>query len=100
MSFRVTGLDPGLFVDLHHLSDGELAARGARRVGVEQKPNAPCRISLDDVMLSPQLAKTMIGERMALKSSVRPGSNCAAPRDNLLPTKICSTIQRISASFI
>ena len=48
MSFRVTGLDPDLFVDLHHLSDGELAARGARRMGVEQKPNAPCRISLDD----------------------------------------------------
>jgi hypothetical protein len=48
MSFRVTGLDPNLFADLHALSDAELAAQGVRRVRVDQKPNAPCRISLDD----------------------------------------------------
>ncbi|MBI3438352.1 MAG: DUF1203 domain-containing protein [Proteobacteria bacterium] len=48
MSFRTTGLDPNLFVDLHALSDGELAARGMQRMRVERKPDAPCRISLDD----------------------------------------------------
>lgn len=48
MSFRVTGLDPNFFADLHALSDGELAERGMRRVRVERKPEAPCRISLDD----------------------------------------------------
>lgn len=48
MSFRVTGLDPNLFADLHQLSDAELAAKGVARVRVDQKPNAPCRISLDD----------------------------------------------------
>ncbi|MFZ2030952.1 MAG: DUF1203 domain-containing protein [Vitreimonas sp.] len=48
MSFRVTGLDPDLFADLHALSDGALAARGMQRMRVEQKPDAPCRISLDD----------------------------------------------------
>jgi hypothetical protein len=48
MSFRVTGLDPDLFADLHALSDATLAAKGVQRVRVEQKPNAPCRISLDD----------------------------------------------------
>lgn len=48
MSFRVTGLDPNLFVDLHALSDGDLAARGMQRMRVERKPDAPCRISLDD----------------------------------------------------
>ena len=49
MSFRVAGLDPNLFADLHALSDDELAARGMRRMRVERKPDAPCRISLDDV---------------------------------------------------
>lgn len=48
MSFRVAGLDPNLFADLHGLSDAELASRGMQRVRVERKPDAPCRISLDD----------------------------------------------------
>lgn len=48
MSFCVTGLNPAQFADLHALSDEALALRGARRVRVESKPSAPCRISLDD----------------------------------------------------
>lgn len=48
MSFRVTGLNPAQFADLHALSDEALAVRGAKRVRVESKPAAPCRISLDD----------------------------------------------------
>ncbi|MBS0385238.1 MAG: DUF1203 domain-containing protein [Proteobacteria bacterium] len=48
MSFRVAGLDPKLFGDLHGLSDPDLAARGIQRIRVERKPDAPCRISLDD----------------------------------------------------
>ncbi len=48
MSFRITGLDPALFSDLHALPDAALAARGAERVRVEEKPSAPCRITLDD----------------------------------------------------
>lgn len=48
MSFRVTGLDPNLFADLHGLGDASLAAKGVQRVRVAAKPNAPCRISLDD----------------------------------------------------
>ena len=48
MSFRVSGLDPNLFTGLHGLSDVALAAEGVQRVHVDQKPNAPCRISLDD----------------------------------------------------
>ena len=48
MSFRVTGLDPELFADLHVLSDAALAANGVHRVRVEKKPDAPCRVSLDD----------------------------------------------------
>ena len=48
MSFRVSGLDPNLFADLHALSDAALAERGVERVRVERKPDAACRISLDD----------------------------------------------------
>ena len=48
MSFRITGLDPSPFQHLHALSDADLAAAGAQRVRVTEKPAAPCRISLDD----------------------------------------------------
>jgi hypothetical protein len=48
MGFRVTGLDPDLFADLHALSDEALKTRGVERVRVAEKPAAPCRISLDD----------------------------------------------------
>ncbi len=48
MSFRVIGLDPNLFADLHALTDRELATRGMSRMRVERKPDAPCRICLDD----------------------------------------------------
>ena len=48
MTFRITGLDPSPFRDLHALSDAALAAQNIRRVRIEEKPSAPCRISLMD----------------------------------------------------
>ncbi len=48
MSFRITGLDPTTFRDLHALSDADLAARCVQRVRVTEKPGAPCRVSLAD----------------------------------------------------
>jgi hypothetical protein len=48
MSFRVAGLDPELFADLHALSDAALMDKGIERVFVSEKPSAPCRITLDD----------------------------------------------------
>jgi hypothetical protein len=48
MSFRIQGLDPELFADLQTLSDEQLTAKGIERVRVDEKPGAPCRISLDD----------------------------------------------------
>jgi hypothetical protein len=48
MSFRIVGLDPAPFRLLHALSDEMLTAAGVRRVRVEGKPVAPCRVSLDD----------------------------------------------------
>lgn len=48
MAYRIAGLDPAPFQDLYLMSDAELAAQGVRRVRVEARPGAPCRISLDD----------------------------------------------------
>lgn len=48
MSFRIAGLDPAPFAHLHALSDRALAELGVQRVRVEEKPGAPCRISLED----------------------------------------------------
>src|SRR5262245_62012511 len=48
MSFRITGLDPELFADLHALGDAALAQKGIERVRVTQAHAAPCRITLDD----------------------------------------------------
>lgn len=48
MTYRIIGLDPAPFRDLHFLSDAILSGRGMRRVRVEAKHSAPCRISLDD----------------------------------------------------
>jgi hypothetical protein len=46
--FHIRGLDPDLFGNIIGLSEADLAARGVLRVRVDEKPSAPCRISLDD----------------------------------------------------
>lgn len=46
--FRVVALARERFAPLFSMSDGELSARGARRVTVDAKPGYPCRISLAD----------------------------------------------------
>lgn len=55
MSFRITGLDPASFRDLHRLSDSDLAAQNIHRVRVDEKPGAPCRISLTDAEVGEQV---------------------------------------------
>ncbi len=49
MSFRIRGLDASPFTPLFAKSDAELRESGAQRMRVEDKPGAPCRISLADV---------------------------------------------------
>jgi uncharacterized protein DUF1203 len=48
MSFRATGLAPSQFEPLFALCDAALAARGMRRMAVDEKPGFPCRVSLED----------------------------------------------------
>lgn len=66
MGFRVAGLDPALFQDMHRLTEAELVAEGVRRVRVETKPGAPCRISLEDAE---------IGESVLLLSYLHQGAD-------------------------
>lgn len=47
-NFHIRGLDPDLFRNLYGRSEAELAALGVVRMRVDEKPSAPCRISLDD----------------------------------------------------
>ena len=55
MTYRIRGLDPAPFTPLFALDDGELAARGARRVVAGADRGFPCRISLDDAKAGEEL---------------------------------------------
>lgn len=48
MKYRITGLEPEQFRELFGMSDEELAKRNIVRSVVQEKPGAPCRISLED----------------------------------------------------
>lgn len=48
MSFRITGLDPSNFEYLHHCTEDELRAHGARRVVADTCPGFPDRVALRD----------------------------------------------------
>ena len=51
VTFRLTGLDAAIFAPYFRMSDGELAARGARRCIVDARPGFPDRIELRDLEL-------------------------------------------------
>ena len=46
MSYRISGINPAPFRPFYGLSDDELAAHGAIRMTVDEKPSFPCRITL------------------------------------------------------
>jgi hypothetical protein len=46
--FRVVALARERFAPLFEMTDGQLAARDARRMRVDAKPGYPCRVSLAD----------------------------------------------------
>jgi hypothetical protein len=55
MDFTISGLSPELFAPLFELSDAELAARGAKRVIVEEPNAVPCRVSLEDAAVGEEV---------------------------------------------
>lgn len=48
MAYRIEGLAPAAFESLYGMMDGELAARGARRVVAGASQGWPCRVTLED----------------------------------------------------
>ena len=48
MDYRITGLPPQRFAHLFALDDDALACHRAVRRIVDEKPGAPCRVSLED----------------------------------------------------
>ena len=48
MPFRFTGLPASDFESLHAMNDAQLAAIGAQRIIVDEKPGFPCRVTLSD----------------------------------------------------
>jgi hypothetical protein len=48
MAYRITGLDPALFLPLFALGAEELAARRAARVVADADRGFPCRVTLED----------------------------------------------------
>ena len=48
MTYRIRGLDPAPLQPLFAMADEDLAARGIMRMTVTQKPNFPCRVTLED----------------------------------------------------
>lgn len=89
MGFRIEGLDPALFQDLHALSDEALAARNIERVRVEAKPGAPCRISLDDAE---------VGERVLLVNHAH--QPAATPYRQQGPIFVRETARRFSGADV
>jgi hypothetical protein len=68
MPFRFTGLPFSTFESLHAMTDEQLAAIGAQRMIVDEKPGFPCRVTLADA--EP-------GERVVLLSYTH--QNAASP---------------------
>ena len=48
MPFQYIGLPSDTFASLHAMSDAQLAAIGAQRMAVDEKPGFPCRVTLAD----------------------------------------------------
>jgi hypothetical protein len=55
MAYRIRGLDPAPFRFLFGLADDELTARGVVRMTVTEKPNFPCRVTLEDRNIGEQV---------------------------------------------
>ncbi len=48
IDFIISALDRALFEGLFGMADGQLAARGIRRLIADENPGFPCRVSLED----------------------------------------------------
>lgn len=99
MSFRISALPTARFKPLFALSDEELAARGAKRLIVDQCPGFPCRVSLVDAQVGEVVLLTNY-EHQAASSPyraahaifVRENANEARPQVDEVPRVLRSRL--------
>jgi hypothetical protein len=104
MSFRISALPAERFTELFALDDQALAARGAKRIVVEQKPGVPCRVSLADADLG-EVAILVPFEHQPHDSPyrasgpiyVRQGAQQASPAPGTVPALLRSRMLSVRA---
>lgn len=92
MTYAITGLSPDIFAPLFAMDEGDLAARGARRVTATADRGFPCRVSLEDARVGEELIllhhvshDVATPYRNAYAIYVRPGVAAATYSDRLPP---------------
>lgn len=91
MTYRISGLDPTPFFPLFGLNEASLRERGAERVTVRKRPEAPCRVTLDDahpgetVLLLNHVSVPRGPYRSAHAIFVTEGVSAAAPYEDAVP---------------
>ena len=93
--FMIRGLDPEPFADLYGLSDEALTERGVVRMGVDETPGFPCRISLEDaavgetvLLLNHEHLPVASPYRQAHAIFVREGARKAGHFANEVPSQL------------
>jgi hypothetical protein len=103
-NFRITGLDPKQFSHLFGLSDNELAAQGAVRYVVDEKPGFPDRVEMRDLDIGERailINYTHLDSSSPYRSShaifVREGAQAAYDVTNEIPEVLSSRLLSVRA---
>jgi len=103
-TFRLVGLEPGLFEPFFALDAAALAATGARRVRADSMPGYPCRISLEDAQPGDELLLLPfehLGTRSPYRAGgpvyVRAGARRAVLAPGVLPPYVTRRLMSVRA---
>lgn len=104
MDYRITGLPPQRFAHLFALDDDALARHRAVRRIVDEKPGAPCRVSLEDaepgeevLLLNHEHHAVDSPYRASHAIYVRRGAREAYDRVNQVPPALASRLLSVRA---
>ncbi|MFD0859451.1 DUF1203 domain-containing protein [Roseovarius aquimarinus] len=104
MTFQIHALPAEPFEPLFRLSDGELAARKARRMIVSEHPGTPCRVSLADaeigdtvILLNHQYLPTQSPYAASHAIYVREGVPSAEPAPGEVPAVLRTRLISVRA---
>ncbi len=102
--FKIVAQPSQRFSPLFSLTDGELRARGARRITVEESPGYPCRVSLEDAEVGEQVVLTPFRHHDVSSAYqavgpifVREGARTARLEPNTVPTMLLHRLLSVRA---